>query len=806
MNSLLAAFRSLSKSPGFTLIAVLTLALGIGANTAIFSAVYSLLLRPLPFAESDRLVSVRTMVKRDTWERRSTSLPDFRDYRAQATGSFDAFVAYWEGGSYNLTGGSEAIRVSADLVSHDYFSLLGAQPVLGRAFTAEEDSVPDKHFVVILSDSLWRSRFAADPAILGRTLQLNGRDHTVVGVMPPGFINLSSATQIWLPIALSGNAWTRRNERWHDVLARLKPGATLEQARAELAAIGARLAKENPDTNTNYSADLAPLRDELFGDLRQPLLVLLGAVGFVLLITCANVANLLLVRLSDRRREIAIRASLGASRGALARLFLSESAVLAVLGGGLGLLLSVWLVELLVRLNPVNLPAHSQPALYWPVFIFAAVIALGSALAVGLIPALFAAKTDLNTSLKDSTRGSTGGAGARVRSGLVVVEIALSLALLAGSALLIRSFVNLIGQAPGYRTERSLTLRVTLPSATYKTPESTREFARQLRERAAILPGVVSAALSMDVPLGNNDSATIFTVEGHPIPAVGSDPRAYWHIVSPEFFATAGIPFLRGETFASQLAPDSEPVAIVSESFARRFWPDGDAVGKRIKRMRADSANPWMRIVGVVADTKYRGLVANPTRDPDYFIPFDQRPIRSFALLVHTAGPSAAPAADLRALVASLDPQLPVFGVTTIEERVARASAQQRFSASLMGGFAVVALLLAALGLYGVVSYAVSLQTREIGVRMALGAQPADILALVFGGTGRLVLAGLAAGLLLTLGLTRFISSQLYDVPAHDPATYAAVSLLLAAVVFLAAWLPARRAARVDPLVALRTE
>ncbi|MBP7481541.1 MAG: ABC transporter permease [Lacunisphaera sp.] len=806
MTSLHVAFRSLCKAPGFALIAVLTLALGIGANTAIFSAVYSLLLRPLPFAGSDRLVSVRTMVKRDTWERRSSSLPDFRDYRAQATGSFDAFVAFDDGGSYNLTGGSEAIRVAAGLVSHGYFAVLGAQPALGRAFTAEEDSVPDKHFVAILSDGLWRSRFGADPQILGRTIQLNGRDHTVVGVMPAGFVNLSSATQIWLPIALTGNAWTRRNERWHDVLARLKPGATLEQARAELATLGAQLAREHPETNTNYGADLAPLRDEFVGDLRQPLLVLLGAVGFVLLITCANVANLLLVRLADRRREIAIRASLGASRGALARLFLSESAVLAALGGGLGLLLSVWLVELLVRLNPVGLPAHAQPALSWPVFAFAAAIAAGSALAVGLLPALFASRTDLNASLKDSARGSAGGAGTRVRSALVVAEIALSFALLTGSALLIRSFVNLIQQAPGYRTERSLALRVNLPANAYPNPEAVRQFARQLRERTAALPGVVSAALGSDTPLDDYYSATIFSVEDQPPVPLGRDPRAYWHIVSPEFFATAGIHFLQGGTFAAGLAPDSEPVAVVSESFARRFWPDSDALGKRFKRMRADSANPWMRIVGVVPDTKYRGLVASPTRDPDYFIPFDQRPIRALTLLVHTAGPSAASLPDLRAAVAALDSNLPVFDITTIEDRVGRASASQRFSAALMGGFAVVALLLAALGLYGLVSFAVGTRTREIGVRVALGASPTDVLALVFGGTGRLVLAGLAAGLLLTLGLARFIASLLYEVPAYDPATYAGVSLLLAAVVLLAAWSPTQRATRVDPLVALRAE
>lgn len=803
---MIAALRTLARSRAFTLVAVLTLALGLGACTAIFSAVHSLFLRPLPFPSSEQLVSVRTMVKRDAWERRSFSLPDFRDYRAQATSSFAAFVAFFDGGSYNLTGGSEVLRVSAGLVSHDYFHLLGAQPALGRAFTAEEDSVPDKHYVAILSDPLWRSRFGADPGILGRAIQLNGRDYTVIGVMPASFINLNSKTQLWLPISLSGSSWSRRGERWHEALARLKPEATLAQARAELAAIGQRLAQENPTSNTNYTADLVPMREEYFGELRRPLLILFGAVGGVLLITCANVANLLLVRLSTRQREIAIRAALGAGRGTLARLLLAESAILAALGAIAGLFLSVWLIEVIVRFNPIDLPAFARPALHWPVFAFAGLSALGTALAIGLVPALLAGRASFQAALKNSSRHTADGAGRRVRSTLVVAEVALSLALLTSSALLLRSFANLVQQAPGYRTTRNLALRLSLPSNSYKTPESAREFARQLQARAAALPGVTSAALGSDSPLDVDYTATILTVEHQPPVPLGSEPRAYWHIVSPDFFATAGIPFLQGGTFAPQLAADSEPVAIVSESFARRFWPDGGAIGQRFKRMRADSPNPWMRIVGVVADTKYRGLVANPTRDPDFFVPLDQRPIRTLTLLVHTSGPSAAPLPDLRALVASLDPNLPLFDVTSIEERVRRDTAQQRFSASLMAAFAAASLLLAALGLYGVVSFAVGARTHEIGVRMALGARRADVLKLVLGGSARLVLAGIAAGLILSLGLTRLVSNQLFGLSAWDVAAYASATAALAAVAFAAVFIPARRATRVDPMVALRAE
>jgi predicted permease len=805
MHTLRSSLRSLTQAPGFTAVAVLTLALGIGASTAVFSAVHSLLLKPLPFADSGRLVSVRAMVKRDTWERRSFSCPDYRDYRAMATGSFDAFAAYNDDWSFTLSGGGEAARVSADLISHDYFAILGAQPALGRAFTEEEANVPGKHFAVVLGDALWRSRFGADPAIIGRAIRLNDLEYTVVGVMPPGFVNLSSATQLWLPISQAGERdWNIRNNRWHQVVARLKPGATLEQARAELAALGRQLAAAHPDTNANYGADLVTLREEFFGELRRPLLVLLGAVGFVLLITCANVANLLLVRLAGRRREIAIRAALGAGRGALLRLFLGEAALLAAAGGLLGLFLSVWLVELLVFLNPVNLPAHAQPALHWPVLAFAVALGALCAVVVGLLPAWLAARADLRAALQESSRGSVGG-GARLRSALVVAEIALSLALLAGAAVFTRSFVNLVRQSPGYHTERSLALRVSLSAQSYQS-DTAAQFARRLREAAAALPGVQSAALSTDVPLDDDYSATMFSVEGQPQAPLGAAPRAFWHVVSPEFFATAGIALLQGETFSPSLKPTDEPVAIISESFARRFWPAGDAVGQRFKRMRADSANPWLRIVGVVADTKYRGLVANPTRDPDFYYSSDQRPPRNFALLVRTTGASASLAADLRAAVAALDPNVPAFGLTTIEERIARASGPQRFSAALLGGFAVAALLLAALGLYGVVSFTVGARTQEIGVRMALGARPADILALVLGGTGRLLLAGLLAGLALSFALGRFISGLLYEVPAHDPATYAAVALLLAAVAMLAAWLPARRAARVDPLGALRAE
>ncbi|HUR58142.1 MAG TPA: ABC transporter permease [Opitutaceae bacterium] len=801
------ALRSLSKNPGFTTVAVLTLALGLGANTAIFSAVYSILLKPLPFPAQDRLVSLRTMVKRETWERRAFCLPDFHDYRAQATQSFEAMAA-WDGANFNLMSENDAARIRGDRVSHGYFDVLGVPPALGRTFTAREDNAPDLAPLAVLSHDFWRTRFHSTPGVIGQRIKLTDVDYTIIGVMPAGFHGLDDSTQLWVPMTTIGAAtWNNRGNRGLEAVGRLKPGVTLEQAQAELAAVGLKLAEQFPQSNANYSADVAPLRDEFFGRLRQPLLVLLGAVALVLVITCVNVANLLLVRLASRRREIGIRISLGASRAALARMFLGESLLLGLLGGTVGVILATWLIAALKRFTPVELPAFVSLELHWPAFAFAGLVALLCSLAIGALPALLAARIDLNQTLKDAGRsGHSGAVGARMRSVLVTAELALSLALLVASSLFIRSFVNLISQAPGYRTEQIVSQRVMLPPARYDR-EAQRQFARTLLERAAALPGVQSAALATDTPLDGNSSAISFTAEGSsPVPAE-NEGRAYLHVVTPGFFSTAGIALLRGETFAASYAANSDPVVLVSEGLARRYWPDGDAVGKRLKRGRGGNNNaPWFRIVGVVAETKYRGLVANPTRDPDVYLSLDQNPSGGFAVMLHTATPGRALGQSFRQLVMGLDANVPVFGLATIEERIANRSGGQRFSAQLMGAFAGVALLLAAIGLYGVVSFSVGQRTQEIGVRMALGARPIDILRLVFSGTSRLIAAGLVGGAALAFTLTRFIETLLFNVNPRDPLTYAAVGATLAFVALLATWLPARRAARVDPMTALRTE
>ncbi len=797
------ALRSLRSAPGFTAIAILTLALGLGANTAIFSAVYAILLRPLPFAESERLVAVRTMVKRDTWERRSSSLADFRDFRAQTTRSF-ASLSMYDDGNYNLTGEGEATRLRGEMVSHDYFATLGAQPALGRAFTAAEDATPGSPALVVLSDDLWRTRFGASPAVLGRTLKISEIDCTVIGVMPPGFRGLNDVQFWFLTSILPPDAFNARGNRGGEIVARLRPGVTLEQARAELAAVGAQLASAHPGTNANYSADVAPLRDEFFGTLQRPLLVLLGAVGLVLAIMCANVANLMLVRLAARRREVAIRVSLGATRAALARLFLGEASALCFAGGALGLLLSLWLISALRALAPLDLPSFVTFGLNLPVFAFGLILSALCALAIGTLPALLAARTDLNAALKDAGRtGHSGAAGHRLRAGLVAAEIALSLALLVSSALFVRSFVNLIRQSPGFRTEKLIGQRMLLPTQRYNDA-AVQQFARTLLERAAALPGVTSVALANNTPLDGITIAQVAVIEGGSTIPEENQARAYTHIVSSDFFRTTGIALLEGEPFAPAYVANSDFVAIVSENFARRFWPKGEALGKRIRIGRGDG--PWFTIVGVCAETKYRGLVANPTRDPDIYTSLAQRPTDGLSLLVHTAGESRSLGKSLPQLVAAIDPNIPVFAITTIEERIASASASQRFSAQLMGAFAVVALVLAAIGLYGVVSFSVGQRTQEIGVRMALGAQPSAIARLILGGTSRLVALGLALGTVLTLALLPLIHPLLFQVNAFDPLTFASVAAILALVTLLAAWLPARRATRIDPLTALRAE
>ncbi len=797
--------RQLRKNPGFTAVAVLTLALGIGANTAVFSGVYSMLMKPLPFPDSDRLVGVHQMLKRHEWRRSTVSVPEFHDVRAQATGTFDGLAAL-ANASFTLTGRGDATRLPGETVSHDYFATLGVAPSLGRAFVAEEDAAPNQARVVIVSDDLWRSRFASDPEILGQTIQLDGYESIVIGVMPPGFRGLNHRAQAWVPLAIGGaSLWDNRGGRWLELVGRLKSGVTLEQARAELKTVIARLAAANPTPNTEISADLAPLREELFGRMQQPLLVLFGAVGFVLAVTCANVAHLMMVRLAGRRREIAIRLSLGASRASLARLCLGESVGICLLGAAVGGVFAWYLLGALKRLAPINLSdGLISLGLNWPAFLFAFAAALVCALAVGALPALLAARTNLDSALKEGDRGGHGGTrGARLRAALVAGEIAVSLVLLFASTLLVRSFLNLVTQTPGYRTEKLVLQRVSLVGERHDAA-SMKAFVREVLERASAVPGVASVALSSDTPLDGEANASFFTAETELTGPAANEGRAYLHSVTPAFFQTLGIPIRRGELLAESYGTDSERVAIVSESLARRFWPEGDAVGRRIRIGRGEAA-PWTRIIGIAAETRYRRFTDSGADDPDVYLPLDQRPVGFLTIAAHTRGDESLVVSRLRSVIRAMDPHLPVVS-STIEERIDRVTVGQRWIAQMMGAFAVFVVALAGIGLYGVVSFAVGQRTREIGVRMALGARPADMVRMVFLGTGRLVVAGMIAGMVLLFIVGRFMESLLFGVNSHDPVTVGTSAVALALMALLAAWLPARRAARVDPMVALRAE
>jgi len=803
MHDLRFALRQLLKNPGFTVVAVLTLALGIGANTAVFSGVYSILMKPLPFPDSERLVSVRQLMKRPEWRRSTVSVPGFHDVRAQATGTFDGLAAFADA-SFTLTGRDDPTRLPAETVSHDYFTTLGVTPSRGRAFFAEEDAAPNQARVVLLSDDLWRSRFASDPMILGQTIQLDGHGFTVIGVMPPGFRGLNHRAQAWVPLAIGGaSLWDNRGGRWLEMVGRLKRGVTQEQARAELKTILASIETVNPTPGAEISADLAPLREELFGRMQHPLLVLFGAVGFVLAVTCANVANLMLVRLAGRRREIAIRLSLGASRGSLARLCLGESVTVCVLGAAVGGIVAGCLLGALKHLAPINLSdGLISLGLSWPAFLFAFAAALLCALAVGVSPTWLAARPNLDSALKEGGRGAPGGTvGARLRATLVVGEIAISLVLLFSSTLLVRSFIKVVTQTPGYRTEKLVLQRVSLVGDRYDAA-ARKAFVREVLERADAAPGVTSVALSSDTPLDGEANASFFTADANLTGLATSEGRAYLHSITPAFFQTLGIPMLRGELFADSYGTDSERVAIVSESLARRFWPEGDAVGRRIRIGRGDTI-PWTRIIGIAGDARYRKFTDSGTDDPDVYLPFDQRPVGSLTLAAHITGDEGGAASGLRDVFRAMAPNLPVAS-STMEERIDRVSLGQRLTAQMMGVFAVFVVALAGIGLYGVVSFAVGQRTREIGVRLALGARPADMIRMVFLGTGQLVVAGTIAGMVFLFLVARFMESLLFGVDAHDPVTAGTSAAVLALMALLAAWLPARRAARVDPMEALR--
>jgi predicted permease len=813
--------RSLLKAPGFAAAAILVLALGIGSVTAIFSLLNAVILRSLPFQSPERLVLLWGNVQRQEVERRGNSYPDYLDWKAQST-SFEGMAAY-DGTSFNLTGVTEPERFAGEWVSAGYFELLGVAPIAGRTIASGDDASGGQNEVVLLSERLWQRRFGSDPGILGKQLQFNERQFTVIGILPSWFRGLSDAADVWAPFTASASAQAlaQRGSRGFPAVAKLKQGVTILHAQAELDGISKRLEQAYPGTNAKRAVEVAPLTSEMVGVLRTPLFVLLGAVGFVLLIACVNVANLLLARSEARRQEIAIRMALGAGRGRIFRQLVTESMLLSLTGAVAGLLLASWSVRILSDVSPITLPTFIKPAPDWRVAAFAAGVSILVGIFVVLIPAYQAGSQNPYEGLKESgARSGDGAARRRFRGALVIAEVALALTLLVGAGLLMRSFQNLSAVHPGFDPNGVLTLYAALPRGQVApspspSPSSTPASAapdqkavvtgRQLLERLRALPGVVSASVSSDIPLGSNSSAIFYSAEGQPITDAQSIPRTYVHRITPEFFTTIGAQLQSGRSFNETEMEGRANVVVVTDNLTRRFWPGQDPIGKRIKAGGPSSNNPWWTIIGVLREMKYRGLPENPTADPDVFLPLSDNQ-RQVAILIRSSRDPSGLAAAARAVTQEFDPSITIFEVATLPERVGRAIEQSRFVGWMMTVFAGLALTLAAVGLYGVMAYTVRRQTRDIGVRIALGASRGEVVRMVVRNGMVLVSVGIAIGLFAAFALTRLLHTLLFDVSALDPLTFLVVAAVLGVVALVACYLPARRASRIDPVTALRYE
>jgi len=802
--------RLLLNKPGFTLIAVVTLGLGIGAVVAIFSVVDAVLLRPLPYKEPERIALVKQHMPKLGLYFGGVSAPEMLDYIA-GNETFAEMAGYGII-NLNLTGEREPRRIEVARVSPSLFPLLGVTPLLGRGFSTEENEV-GKNRVVALSEGLWRRHFGADPNIVGRVVKLDEAPYMVVGVMParlrfpPTGDAFANAVELWTPLALTDDEKQarRRDSNFH-LLGRLKPGVELEQAQANMAAVAARVERQYPDIyqgSTRIAATAVGLTAAATQKIRRIVLMLFGAVGLVLLIACANIANLQLARAAARRKEITIRSALGASGWRIARQALTESLLLALIGGVVGLLLAVWALDLIVKFGPENVPRLSEVRLDPRALGFTLLTSLLTGVLFGLAPALQSARVSLAEALNDSGRASGAGGreSARLRNALVILETALAVVLLVGAGLLINSFVRLLRTPPGFNPEGVLIARTTLPAARYPEAERGKAVYRQALERIATLPGVQAVAVASTLPL-TSDWQIGVRIEG------GGESEYYmpygsW--VSNDHFRAMEIPLKSGRAFTDEDRADTTPVVVINETMARRSWPGQDAIGKRI---RWGGWNPqgWLTIVGVVADVKFSALEAESP--PTVYMPVFQVPrIRRDAIFIaRTTADPASLAAAMRREIGAVDPDLPIYDVRTMNQVISESVAQRRFTMWLLAIFAIAALGLAALGLYGVLSYAVTQRTREIGIRMALGGRRLDVLKLVVGQGMSLALAGALAGLIASFALTRLMKGLLFGVSASDPLTFTAVALLLTMVALVACWIPARRATKVDPMVALRCE
>ena len=804
MKDIRYSIRVLLKNPAFTATALLTLALGIGVNTAIFSVVDSLLLRPLPLKDPERVVSV--------WEhglrgvgRNELAPANYFDLRNQNQ-VFEGAGAFGEL-SMNLTGDGEPERLDARLVTANVFALLGVKPALGRTFAPEEDQ-PGQHRVVVLSDALWARRFNRDPAIVGRNITLNAQSYQVVGVMPPDFFFPEREGELWTPWAMEPDEANGRGDHYVRVMARLKPGVTIEQANAEVEAIAARLSKEYPRTNEGLGFLVSSFHEDYVGNLRTPILILFAAVALVLLIACANVANLLLAQATSRRREIAIRMALGASRLAIVRQLLVESMLLAGGGAVLGVMGAVWGVQWLAKLVPESLSKLQSVSVDARVFVFTLGVTVLTALVFGAVPAFHASRSKPGETLSEVGRDAGGGMSGRyVRRVLVVAEVAFAVVLLVGAGLLIRSFQRLRQVDLGMRTDNLLTMRMVLPSTKYAKPEQRRAFYDELLRKVDELPGVESAGMITFLPLSFSAMKFAFSIEGRAAPGDMDLPLAVYRVVSPDYFRAMGIPLQRGRFFNARDTAEASPVVIVNRRLAEHFWPGEDPTAKRLKIGPVDAPGPWATVAGVVGDVRQTGLYGE--QDFELYVPYAQE-WRGFVaprdLVVRTTSDAASLAGAVRQAVSAVDKDQPISNVRTMDQVLATAVSRERFQTLLLALFATLALVLACVGLYGVISYAVVQRTHEIGVRMALGAQPGDVLRLVINQGMLLTLIGLVIGVAAAFAVTRVMTEMLFGVTATDPLTFAGVPIVLGVIAFFACYVPARRATKVDPLVALRYE
>jgi putative ABC transport system permease protein len=797
--------RVLASKPFFTIVAILALALGIGANTAIFSAVNAVLLRPLSFDSPDRIVSLFVVSPQRPDQRGVFSYPDFMDYKTRSE-SLAHVAAYQQTGTV-LGTGDDRVRVTGADVSAELFPILGVQPVAGRVFTPEEDALGAPP-VVVLSYEFWQAQFAGDTSIIGRTIKLAG-ERTVVGVMPAGFkfpLDTETPIQFWMPLTDASLTpyLPRRDSVFLPLVARLKPGVTVEKAQAELSGIAASLQEQYPETNTNKQVRVASLHEDFVREIRPALLVLFGAVGFVLLIACANVANLLLARATARGKEIAIRAALGASRARIVRQLLIESLLLSLVGGTLGLLLAIWGLDLLIAMSPAGLPRIEQAGIDASVLAFTLIVSTLTGVLFGMAPALQASKVNLTEMMKEGAKGASSGRGRkRLRGALVVGEVAMSLVLIIGAGLLVKSFINILATDPGYDPDRVVAMDLPLSTTKYSTPEQQSAFFDQVVQRARQLPGVESAAVTTLLPLGEQDIVYRFSIVGREPAPAGQTPSARYQVISPGYFEAMKMSLREGRALSEQDTASALQVVVINEALARRYFPDEDPVGKQLDW--GDKEFAPRRIVGVVGDVRQMGLDQEIV--PILYVSHFQHPAWRMNLVARAEQGSAAeiiPA--LRGAIREMDKNQLIWQTRTLNELLDSSIAARRFNMILLGVFATIAVLLAGIGVFGVMSYTVTQQTHDIGLRMALGAGKRDVLRLVITQGMGLVGAGLALGLAGAFAITRALSSLIYGVSATDPTVFIVVAAFLALIALVACYLPARRAMNIDPMKALRYE